>query len=150
VRPELLILDEPTSGLDPLIQHEFLGMVREAREDGATVFLSSHVLSEVQRSADRVAVLRAGRIVAEGTVDELRGRARQRVEVWFTDDAPIDDLRRVEGLVDPLFEGRRLSATLSGSVEPLLAVLARHPVVSVVLEEPDLEDAFLDLYAESA
>jgi ABC-2 type transport system ATP-binding protein len=150
VRPELLILDEPTSGLDPLIQHEFLGMVREAREDGATVFLSSHVLSEVQRSADRVAVLRAGRIVAEGTVDELRGRARQRVEVWFTDDAPIDDLRRVEGLVDPLFEGRRLSATLSGSVESLLAVLARHPVVSVVLEEPDLEDAFLDLYAESA
>ena len=85
-RPDLLILDEPTSGLDPLMQHEFLAMVAEARDAGATVFLSSHVLSEVQRAADRVAVLRAGRIVIQGTVDELRGRARQRIEVWFAED----------------------------------------------------------------
>ena len=85
---DLLVLDEPTSGLDPLMQHEFVGLLREARATGATVFLSSHVLSEVQRTADRVVVLRAGRVVAQGTVEELRGRARQRVEVWFEGDVP--------------------------------------------------------------
>ena len=147
-RPDLLILDEPTSGLDPLMQHEFLSMVAEARDAGATVFLSSHVLSEVQRAADRVAVLRAGRIVVQGTVDELRGRARQRIEVWFAADVDPSEIRATPGLVDPVVEGRRLGATLSGPVDPVLAVLARHSVASLVMEEPNLEDAFLDLYGE--
>jgi ABC-2 type transport system ATP-binding protein len=147
-KPDLLILDEPTSGLDPLMQHEFLAMVREARDAGSTVFLSSHVLSEVQRAADRVAVLRAGRIVIQGTVDQLRGRARQRIEVWFADDVDPSEIRATPGLVDPLVEGRRLGATLSGPVDPVLAVLARHSVASLVMEEPNLEDAFLDLYGE--
>ena len=147
-RQDLLILDEPTSGLDPLMQHEFLAMVREARDAGSTVFLSSHVLSEVQRAADRVAVLRAGRIVTQGTVDELRGRARQRIEVWFADDVDASEIRATRGLVDPVVEGRRLAATLSGPVDPVLAVLARHSVASLVMEEPNLEDAFLDLYGE--
>ncbi|HEY4752458.1 MAG TPA: ABC transporter ATP-binding protein [Candidatus Limnocylindrales bacterium] len=146
-RPELLILDEPTSGLDPLMQHEFLAMVAEARDAGVTVFLSSHVLSEVQRAADRVAVLRAGRIVIQGTVDELRGQARQRIEVWFADDIDAAEFRAVEGLDDLVVEGRRLAATLSGPIDPVLAALARHPVASLVVEEPDLEDAFLGLYA---
>jgi beta-exotoxin I transport system ATP-binding protein len=148
VRSDLLILDEPTSGLDPLMQHEFLGMVKEARAEGTTVFLSSHVMSEIQRAADRVAVLRAGRIVAQGTVDELRGRARQRVEVWFVDEAPVEELRAVTGLADPIIDGRRLEATLSGPVQPLLEALGRHAVASVVIEEPNLEDAFLELYSE--
>ncbi len=147
-RPDLLILDEPTSGLDPLMQHEFLAMVREARDAGSTVFLSSHVLSEVQRAADRVAVLRAGRIVIQGTVDELRGRARQRIEVWFADDVDPSEIRATPGLVDPVVEGRRLAATLSGPVDPVIAVLARHSIASLVMEEPNLEDAFLDLYGE--
>ena len=147
-RPDLLILDEPTSGLDPLMQHEFLAMVREARDAGSTVFLSSHVLSEVQRAADRVAVLRAGRIVVQGTVDELRGRARQRIEVWFADDVDPSEIRATPGLVDPVVEGRRLAATLSGPVDPVIAVLARHSIASLVMEEPNLEDAFLDLYGE--
>ena len=147
-RPELLILDEPTSGLDPLMQHVFLAMVAEARDAGATVFLSSHVLSEVQRAADRVAVLRAGRIVTQGTVDQLRGRARQRIEVWFGEDIADAELRAIPGLEEPIVEGRRLAATLSGPVDPVLAVLARHRVVSLVVEEPNLEDAFLDLYAD--
>jgi ABC-2 type transport system ATP-binding protein len=144
---ELLVLDEPTNGLDPLMQHEFLGMVREARELGTTVFLSSHVLGEVQRAADRVAVLRAGRIVAVGTVDELRGRARQRVEVWFAADPPAAELARLPGLDAPMTDGRRFTAVLSGPVQPLLEVLGRHPVESLVVEEPDLEETFLDLYA---
>ncbi len=147
-KPDLLILDEPTSGLDPLMQHEFLEMVAEAREAGATVFLSSHVLSEVQRAADRVAVLRAGRIVAQGSVDELRGRARQRIEVWFADEADGAELLATPGLEDPVVDGRRLAATLSGPVDPVLAVLARHRVASLIVEEPNLEDAFLDLYGD--
>jgi ABC-2 type transport system ATP-binding protein len=147
-RPELLILDEPTSGLDPLMQHEFLAMVTEARDNGATVFLSSHVLSEVQRAANRVAVLRAGRIVAQGTVDELRGRARQRIEVWFAEDVGDAEARSIPGLEDPVLEGRRLAATLSGPIDPVVAALARHRLVSLVVEEPNLEDAFLDLYGE--
>jgi ABC-2 type transport system ATP-binding protein len=147
-RPALLILDEPTSGLDPLMQHEFLALVAEARDAGATVFLSSHVLSEVQRAADRVAVLRAGRIVAEGTVDELRGRARQRIEVWFAEDVEAAETRSIPGLEHPVLEGRRFSATLSGPIDPVVAVLARHRLASLVVEEPNLEDAFLDLYGD--
>ena len=129
------------------MQHEFVGLVREARAAGATVFLSSHVLSEVQRIADRVAVLRAGRIVALGTVAELRGRARQRVEVWFEDEVPAAEVRGLPGLSEPLIDGHRLTAALSGPIQPLLELLARHRVGSMLVEEPDLEEAFLDLYS---
>jgi ABC-2 type transport system ATP-binding protein len=147
---ELLILDEPTNGLDPLVQQEFLRLVREHRERGGTVFLSSHVLSEVQRCADRVAVLRSGKIVAQGTVEELRGRARQRVEVWFAEDPPHAELTRVAGLADATVDDHRLTAVLAGPIQPLLEVLARHRVTSMLVEEPDLEEAFLDLYAEAS
>jgi ABC-2 type transport system ATP-binding protein len=143
---ELLVLDEPTNGLDPLMQHEFLRLVSEARDAGTTIFLSSHVLSEVQRAADRVAVLRSGKIVAMGTVEELRGRARQRVDVWFVDAPPTSELAALPGLEDQLVEGHRFAAVLSGPIQPLLEVLARHPVATMLVEEPDLEDAFLDLY----
>ena len=144
---DLLVLDEPTNGLDPLIQHEFLGLVREARAGGATIFLSSHVLSEVQRVADRVAILRAGQVVAVGTVAELRGRARQRVEAWFQAAPPGAELLAMPGVADATIDGRRFSATLAGSIQPLVELLARHPVESLLVEDPDLDDAFLDLYA---
>jgi ABC-2 type transport system ATP-binding protein len=146
---ELLILDEPTSGLDPLLQHEFVLMVREARDAGATVFLSSHVLSEVQRTADRVVVLRAGKIVTQGTVDELRSKARHRVEVWFEGDvaAAVAD---VAGLADLSVDGHHFTASLVGSIRPLLGFLAPLPVSGMLVEEPDLEEAFLDLYEEQA
>jgi ABC-2 type transport system ATP-binding protein len=146
---ELLVLDEPTTGLDPLMQHEFLLLVGEARSAGATIFLSSHVLSEVQRAADRVVVLRSGTIVAQGTVEELRSRARQRVEIWFERKVPAG-LDRVEGLAGGLADGRRYNAYLVGSIRPLLRFLATQPVVSMLVEEPDLEEAFLDLYQEAS
>ena len=144
---DLLALDEPTNGLDPLIQHEFLGLVREARAGGATVFLSSHVLSEVQRVADRVAVLRAGRVIASGTVAELRGRARQRVEAWFEGPPPARDLLALPGFADAAVDGQRFAATLIGPIQPLLDLLARNPVASMLVEDPDLDDAFMGLYA---
>jgi ABC-2 type transport system ATP-binding protein len=143
---DLLILDEPTSGLDPLMQHEFLALVRERRAAGATVFLSSHILSEVQRVADRLAVLRSGVIVAQGTVSEVRGRARQRVEVWFEADAPAH-LATIPGIEQPTLDGRRFAATLSGPVRPLIDALAGQPVAAMLIEDPALEDAFLDLYS---
>ena len=144
---ELLILDEPTNGLDPLMQHEFLGLVRDARARGATVFLSSHVLSEVQRVADRVAVLRAGKVVAVGSVDELRRHARQRVEVWFAGEPPAAELADLTGLEARVTDGRRFTAMVSGPIQPLLDVLGRHPVASLIVEEPNLEETFLGLYA---
>jgi len=143
---ELLVLDEPTNGLDPIMQHEFLGLVREARASGTTIFLSSHVLSEVQRVADSVAVLRAGQVIARGTVNELRGRARQRVEIWFQEEPPAVELQALPGIVDPIIDERRVTATVTGSIQPLLGLLARHQVASLLVEEPDLEEAFLDLY----
>jgi len=147
---ELLVLDEPTNGLDPLMQREFLRLVREARAGGTTIFLSSHVLSEVQRAADRVAVLREGQVVAIGGVEELRRRARQRIEVWFAERPPLEELSHLSGLADLVVEDRHLIAVLAGPVQPLLEILARHPVVSLLVEEPDLEQAFLELYADAA
>jgi ABC-2 type transport system ATP-binding protein len=148
--PDLLVLDEPTNGLDPLMQREFLALVQEARAAGATVFLSSHVLSEVQRAADRVAVLREGRLIASGSVEELRRRARQRVEVWFEDEPPAHEVASVPGVADVEIDGQRLTATLVGPIAPLLAVLAHSRVTSMLVQEPDLEEAFLDLYGAAA
>ena len=146
---ELLVLDEPTNGLDPLMQREFLALVHESKTRGTTIFLSSHVLSEVQRAADRVAVLRRGKVIASGTVDELRGKARQHVEIWFSEEPPIGALSELGELQDLAIEGRRVTATLSGPIQPLLALLARQSVSSMLIEEPDLEQAFLDLYRET-
>ena len=144
---DLLILDEPTGGLDPLMQHEFLRLIRERRSAGATVFLSSHILSEVQSVADRLAVLRQGQIVASGTVDEVRGLARQHVDVWFETDAPAA-LADTPGLGDATLDGQHFTAVLTGSARPLLDALAGLPVTSITIQEPDLEEAFLELYQE--
>lgn len=146
---ELLVLDEPTNGLDPLMQRVFLDLVREAVGEGASVLLSSHVLSEVQRAADRVVVLRGGEVIAQGSVDELRRSARQRLEIWFEGQVP-EAIARVPGLGDASIDGDRLSATLVGPIQPLLAALGSARVASMLVEEPDLEDAFVDLYRTPA
>jgi ABC-2 type transport system ATP-binding protein len=95
-------------------------------------------------------VLRAGKLVAVGTVAELRGRARQRVEVWFEDDPPAAELRALPGLADPIVDDHRFTANLSGPIQPLLELLARHRVSSMLVEEPDLDEAFIDLYGGAA
>ena len=145
-RPELLILDEPTAGVDPLVQAEFLALVAEARDRGATVFLSSHVLSEVQRAADHVVVIRAGQIVAAGSVDEVRHAARQPFVAMFVDTPPIAELETTSGVGDVHARGREVSGVIEGSPNALLAVLAKHPLEHLLLPEPDLEDAFLRFY----
>jgi ABC-2 type transport system ATP-binding protein len=145
-KPELLILDEPTGGLDPLVQAEFHALVEEARGAGRTVFLSSHVLSEVQRVADRVVVIRQGRAVADGAVDELRQSTRQPFTASFTGDPPEAELRAAAGVSELHVHGREVTGKVEGSPTALFAVLGRHPLEHVLLPEPDLEDAFHRLY----
>ncbi|MET0728104.1 MAG: ABC transporter ATP-binding protein [Acidimicrobiales bacterium] len=149
-RPELLILDEPTSGIDPLVQEEFLQLAEEARDEGRTVFLSSHVLSEVQRIADLVIVLRAGRVVATGDVAELRRTARQPFRAWFAGAPPVGALRSVAGVSELEVRGSEVSGVIEGPPGPLLAVLVAHPVEHLLLPEPDLEQAFLRFYEADA
>ena len=147
-KPDLLVLDEPTSGLDPLVQEEFHRLVDEVRAEGRTIFLSSHVLSEVGRIADEVIVLRSGRVVAGGTVADLRRAARQPFTAWFAQDAPMDELKAAEGVGDLVVRGREVSGVVDGPPGPLLEVLARNPVEHLLMPEPDLEQAFLRLYEE--
>jgi ABC-2 type transport system ATP-binding protein len=147
-QPDLLILDEPTGGLDPLVQAEFQSLVAEAVEDGASVFLSSHVLSEVQQVADRVIVIRQGRVVAEGDVAEMRHAASQAFTAWFTGEPPLDALRAVPGVHDVVVRDHEVSGVVDGSPDGLVHVLAQHPLEHLLLPEPDLEQAFLSLYEE--
>jgi ABC-2 type transport system ATP-binding protein len=147
--PELLILDEPTSGLDPLFQREFLTMVREAARGGRTVFMSSHVLSEVEQVADRVGVIRAGRLAAVDSVEALRERAVRRVEIVFAEAPPASAFADVDGLDDATLDGARLSARLVGRADALVKAAARFEVVSILAAEPDLEALFFSHYERS-
>lgn len=151
--PELLVLDEPTSGLDPLVQREFMTMVREARDNGQTVLLSSHVLSEIQQTADVVAVLSQGRVVAEGAVESLRLASIRRVRAGLadtTEDAvrtalgQLTHLREVE--VSTVGDIVRVAATVNGDIDAVVKEIARHRVVDLAVEEPDLEESVLSLY----
>ncbi|MFZ5869299.1 MAG: ABC transporter ATP-binding protein [Actinomycetota bacterium] len=140
--PDLLVLDEPTSGLDPLVQLEFHRLVRETVERGATVFLSSHVLAEVEQMADRVGIVSQGRLVVVDSVDGLRARARRRIELDFPDGVP-PGLRDVEGVLDVDVRGGTATCWVTGPLTALLAVAVAHGVVDLHTHDPDLEDAFL-------
>jgi ABC-2 type transport system ATP-binding protein len=146
-QPRLLILDEPTSGLDPLNQQEFYTMVREARQRGATVFLSSHVLSEVEHVCDRVGIIRAGRLVRVSSLEELHDIRVHRVELEFSGEAPVEAIRRADGVHDVTVENRRVRCVVRGSFEPLIAAIAGAQVVNLSSHEPSLEDTFLAYYA---
>jgi ABC-2 type transport system ATP-binding protein len=143
-RAELLVLDEPTSGLDPLIEQKFRGCLGEARQRGQTVFLSSHILSEVEATADRVAILRSGRLVEFGTMDELRIASAVSVELKFAAAPPA--LTGVAGLKDVEVDGNRVRCHVTGPIQPLLDAVAGHPVVEMLSREPSLEELFLAHY----
>jgi len=145
-RPELLILDEPTTGLDPLIQQEFLAMVREARADGRTVFMSSHVLSEVEDSADIVGMLSAGKLLLQKRVDSLKDLSVHHMTLTFDRLPPREILERAAGVRDVVRDGSRVRLTVEGSTKELLAVAAPFGIESLTSVEPDLEAIFLGLY----
>ncbi|WP_039826151.1 ABC transporter ATP-binding protein [Nocardia testacea] len=148
--PELLILDEPTSGLDPLAQQIFLDMVAEASANGQTVFMSSHIMSEVEAVADRVAIIREGRLVALDTVAGLRADAVRDVEVTFT--GPVDSaaFTGLAGVADVRIEGPTLRCQVTGSPDALLRALAGHHVAGLLVTEPALEDLFHSYYTGEA
>ena len=146
-RADLLILDEPTSGLDPLMEVAFRETVQEARKRGQTVFLSSHILSEVEALCDRVGILMAGRLVDQGTLAELRHLSAQTVEVTFDGPAPAID--GLEGVTVSSTDGNTLQFEVTGPIRPLLAALADKPVVALTSREPSLEEIFLHHYDTS-
>jgi len=142
----LLILDEPTSGLDPLHQQEFYGLVRDARVRGATIFISSHVLSEVEHVCDRVGIVREGHLATVGQLDQLAGMRAHRVEIVFAEMPPIERIRAVPGFEQIEIEDHRVSGMFRGAFEPLLAMLASSRVTKFESREPSLEEIFLGFY----
>jgi ABC-2 type transport system ATP-binding protein len=143
-RSELLVLDEPTSGLDPLMEQAFRQCIGEARAEGRTVLLSSHILSEVEALCDRVAILRSGELIDVGALADMRHLSALSVDATF--DAAPPDLTRVPGVREVHVDGHRVSCQVVGSVEPLLRVLATAGVHDLLSREPSLEEIFLAHY----
>jgi len=143
--PELLILDEPTSGLDPLMKDEFEHLLRETTAAGRTVFLSSHELDEVQRVADRVGIIKEGRLVLTDTVAGMRQRAPQVIEVLF--DHPVDpDRFQIDGVRVVSSQGPRVELEMTGAIAPVLRIIADFDPVELVSRHAELDELFLDYY----
>jgi ABC-2 type transport system ATP-binding protein len=147
-RADLLLLDEPTSGLDPLMEQVFRSEVRDAKERGQTVFLSSHILSEVEALCDRIGILREGRLIEEGSMDELRHLSALTVEITFDGDPP--DLCDVPGVTSIEVDHRRVRCQVTGTIEPLLKAVAGAGVHELLSREPSLEELFLVHYGQRA
>ncbi|MGS2646982.1 ATP-binding cassette domain-containing protein [Streptosporangium sp. LJ11] len=147
--PEFLILDEPTSGLDPLVQQEFLAMIREVRASGRTVLMSSHVLAETEDVSDRVGIVRGGRLVAVEDVSALREKAVRRVEFHFDAPVPREAFENLPGVRDLRMEGAGLRCTIDGRPDALIKAAARFTVVHMVSAQPDLEEIFLTYYSQN-
>jgi ABC-2 type transport system ATP-binding protein len=144
--PELLILDEPSSGLDPFLRHTFVEMVLEAKAAGQTVFMSSHVMSEVQHAADRVGIIRDGRLVTVEEVEALRERAVRRVEIIFDWPIAAPEFIGLPGVTDVSVDGPVLHCRLAGRADALVKKAASHTVVNLLSEESDLEELFFTYY----
>ena len=149
-RPELLILDEPTAGLDPLVQQTFFSLLREAVAEERTVFLSSHILSEAERSCDRVAIIREGRIVRVDRVDALRDLAHHQVELRFAGDPPAAEFATITGVSDVQVEDHLLRLRVLGAITPVVQAAARLGVTDFLSREPSLEETFLAQYGREA
>src|SRR6266849_5613111 len=147
-RPRLLILDEPTGGLDPLNQQEFDRMVKEVRDDGRTVFLSSHILTEVEQTCNRVAIIREGQLVRVGSVAELKDIKRHEVIITFAEVVPAEAFKTLDGVeqVEALAGGHTLRLTMQGGADAVIKAAAQHSVVGLTSHEPSLEDIFLRYY----
>jgi ABC-2 type transport system ATP-binding protein len=145
-QPELVILDEPTTGLDPIIQREFLELLRDVRDAGGTVFLSSHILSEVEAIADRVGIIRDGSLVVVESVELLKRRALRRMDLTFAGEPPRGLLSAIAGVRELTISGSTAHLAVEGSTADLLAAAAPHRVEQIVTHEPDLEEIFLSYY----
>ena len=145
-RPDLLVLDEPTTGLDPIMQAEFLSLVTEVSRGGATVFLSSHILSEVEAVADTVAILREGTLARTATIPELRARVVRRWDVTFAAEVPLEVLRGIPQVTDLRVRDRTAHLALAGSADALLRAITPYGVENIETHEADLTEVFLRYY----
>ena len=149
-KPELLLLDEPTSGLDPLVQQTFFELMRERVAGGGSVFLSSHILSEVERSCDRVAIIREGVLVRVDRVDALRDLAHHQVEMRFAGEPPVAEFKKLAGVSDVTVEDHLLRLRVLGPITPVVQAAARLSVTDFLSREPSLEETFLAQYGREA
>jgi len=149
-RPELLVLDEPTSGLDPLVQQTFFTTLRQTVADGATVFLSSHILSEVDESFKSVAIIREGRLVKLDTVEGLRDLAHHQVELRFAGPVPEAEFTALPGVSDVVLDDHVLRLRVAGAITPVVRAAARYELLDFVSREPSLEETFLAQYGRGA
>jgi ABC-2 type transport system ATP-binding protein len=145
-KSELVVLDEPSTGLDPLMQQELQQMIREVREDGRTVFLSSHSLAEVERVADRVGILRHGHLVVVERVDALKRKAIRRIDLEFDEPVEAAAFQQIDGVRSAEGRGNTVVVSFEGSVNALLRLAIDHDVVNVNSREADLEQIFLEYY----
>lgn len=149
-RPALVIMDEPSTGLDPLIQREFQKMLREQAAEGRGVFLSSHTLSEVQRVADRVGIIRRGRLVAVEAVEALRSKAIRQIDLHFTGPVRAETFEGVDGVRDLIVSNGRATMSFDGQMDELLRVAtSNYTLVDISTQDADLEEVFLEYYRDS-
>ena len=148
-QPELLILDEPTAGLDPLMQQEFQELINEVRNEGRTVFLSSHILPEVDRVADRVGIVRDSRLIAVDTVEAFKAKAHSTLSIQFASTIDETLFSGLDGVKDTEIRngGTVLAVTVSGSLDGVIKEAANHDVVSISTRDSELEEVFLSYYA---
>ena len=147
-RPELLVLDEPTSGLDPLVQHTFFEILRGAKAEGRTVFLSSHIIEEVDRTCDRVAIIREGRLIQVDRIEAIRALAYQQVELVFASPVAATEFETLPGVSHVAGGDGRVTMRVSGPIGPIVSAAARHELLDVVTRPPNLEDVFLAQYGD--
>ncbi|HWB39450.1 MAG TPA: ABC transporter ATP-binding protein [Candidatus Saccharimonadales bacterium] len=146
-KPDVLILDEPSSGLDPLMQETFYELLREAKARGAAVFMSSHILSEVQKVCDRVGIIRDGRLIAERDIAEMTKEAAHTFDITFADKPPLDDLKKLKGVRVTSHSANQATIQFHGELTPFLAVLSKHKVVQLEVHQLDLEELFMHFYS---
>lgn len=146
--PELAVLDEPSEGLDPLMQRAFYTILERLKRQGRTVFFSSHVLSEVERVCDRVAIIRSGRLVMVEEIAKLRSRRRRNVAMQVEGGLPA--LQSVAGVSDVEIRGQRVTCSVDGDIGPFLSAIASTRVTDLTIEVPRLEEAFLDFYGDGS
>jgi ABC-2 type transport system ATP-binding protein len=147
-RPSLFILDEPTTGLDPLVQQEFYRLVQEAKANGQTIFMSSHVLPEVERICDRVGIVREGRLAAVEGIDALKSCALRHIEIRFARPVPPEKFNHIEGIKDFSLQDTVLRCTVIGELDAIVKAAAEFPVINIISHEPSLEEIFLTYYGK--
>jgi ABC-2 type transport system ATP-binding protein len=147
-RPELLILDEPTQGLDPLVQQEFHKIVGEVRAEGSTVFLSSHVMPQVERLCDRVGIIREGRLIAIEDIGDLKARSLRTVEIHFAQPVSTEVFSGLRGVGEVESHGDTLRLSVAGSLDSIVKASGRFEVVDLASHQPSLEDIFLAFYGK--